>query len=127
MPLNKTIILPDEANNAQASLNAALQEEWILMLVLHAGQEAQTFAELADASAGSPAEPYRVIWSKTPAHIQGVIRGLVDGGPVADALDSTRGFAVSRHGKVCDVITTQEPVPDETRVELAWANAEVGS
>ena len=127
MPLNKTIILPDDANNAQASLNAALQEEWILMLVLHTGQDARTFVELADASAGSPAEPYRVIWSKTPAHIQSEIQGLIDGDIVANALDSTRGFSVSRHGKVCDVITMQEPVPDEARVDLAWTNAEVGS
>ena len=123
MSFEKTITLNEDANEARAEFSDALQQDWILMVVLHTGQEAKNFVEKADASAGSPDEPYYVIWSMTPSNIQNTISGLDEGAVVANDLANIRGFSISRNGKICDVINMQE-TPDEMRVELAWANAE---
>jgi len=126
MPLEKTIILDNDIDNARAEFSNALQQNWILMVILDDGPDGQAFVDIADASAGLDEEPPHVIWAKTPSHIQGEILSLDGGAEIANDLNTVRGFSVSRHDKVCDVISMQESAPNNRRVGLAWAKAEAG-
>jgi len=121
--LKKTTILPDDAKVAERLFNDLVHNQpYYLFVALGADANAETVAQRADSLAGLPEEPRWVVWARNPQSIAKVVKKLVNADKVD--LDSARAFTLSLSDEVRDVIEGDEPVPNLTRILLAFANAE---
>ena len=121
--LKKTTILPDDAKVAERLFNELVHEQpYYLFVALGASADAETVAQRADSLAGLPQEPRWVVWARKPKSIAKVVAELVGADKVD--LESARAFTLSLSDEVRDVIEGDEPVPNLTRILLAFANAE---
>ncbi len=123
--MNKTTILPDDANHAELKFNELIAENKILFVVLGDGTAPAALVAKADNMSGEPHEPRWVVWAKTPNHIAGTVSQLdcgVASPPQFEPPD--RAFTTALSDTIRDVIRADEPEPDNVRVFEAYANAE---
>jgi hypothetical protein len=121
--LKKTTILPDDAKLAERLFSDLVHNQpYYLFVALGGDRDAELVAERADRLAGLPEEPRWVVWARKPESIAKVVAKLVN----ADRVDlgSAQAFSLSLSDEVRDVITADEPVPNLTRILLAFATAE---
>lgn len=123
---NKTTILPVEDVALAKELFQRLihEEAKILLIVLGSDMEAKTTVERASKLAGLDFEPHWVVWIRNPAPLEDDIMQLKGAQDAIADLSSTRLFALNFSDVVKDVIRIDEGIPDFTRIQLAWMNAE---
>jgi len=126
MFLEKTTVLPtDDADLAVRMFRQVVFEEpRVVMVVLGAGAEAETFATRADRLAGTLDEPRWVLWARNPDDVKDEIAELKGSAALKRGLIRSRGFSLALDDEVRDVIRASEPVPSLTRVFEAYARAE---
>ena len=128
MKLEKTTILPADDPQLSVKMFRHLidEEPLVLLVVFGKGPEPEAFVQRADRLAGGEGEPRRVVWAREPEHVRPVLSTLKGDSTQLNQLQSLkiRGFALSFSDTIRDVIAAEEPVPDMTRILLAYANAE---
>ena len=126
MDFKKTTILPsDEKDLARRMFNELVNEQpHVLMVVLGKGTDAETFVQRAAKLSGAETEPRWVVWARKPDQISDLILALHGSDKLGQDLSQVRGFSISLTDSVRDVIPTSEPVPNLTRILLAYIRAE---
>jgi hypothetical protein len=121
--LKKTTILPEDASVAERLFRDLVHNQpYYLFVVLGATRDAETIVERADSLAGLDHEPRWVVWARKPQTIAKVVRKLANGAQVN--LQSDQAFMLSLADEVRDVIPGSDPLPNMTRILLAFSNAE---
>jgi len=121
--LKKTTILPDDPKVAERMFSELVHDQpYYLFVVLGSDEDAETVAQRADSLAGLQEEPRWVVWARKPRSIAKVVDNLVGGDKVE--LNSAHAFTLSLSDEVRDVMKGDEPVPNLTRILLAFTNAE---
>ena len=126
MDFRKTTILPsDEKDLARRMFNELVNEQpHVLMVVLGKGPDTETFVQRAAKLSGAEGEPRWVVWARKPDQISDLIQALQGSDKLGQDLSLVRGFSSSLTDSVRDVIPTSEPVPNLTRILLAYIRAE---
>lgn len=113
---------------AQVEFRSLVADSSMLFVVLGEDEEANALVGLAMQYVGTRLDPRWVVWAANPEHIRTVVQGTLPGTiqPNLNSVGHDRGFTVSLTNNIKDVITAEEPSPDDVRVFQAWTNAMKG-